>query len=208
MPSDAALLDAWRAGDRGAGNELVDRHFRSLYGFFCNKVGAAEVDELIQRTFTAAVASRDQFRGDSSFRTYLFAIARRELLALARRHNRDGAPIDPAELSLEAVMTSPSAVVARNERQQRLLGALRRLPIDLQIALELFYWEGLRGPELARVLDVPEGTIRTRIRRARQLLAEAMAEPTRPDAHPSDDDLERWATELRAVVQADIPRSK
>ena len=75
---DMALLEQWRAGDREAGQALFARHFREIYRFFEYRVGG-DADDLAQRTFLACVTARDQFRGLSSFRTFLFAIARNEL---------------------------------------------------------------------------------------------------------------------------------
>ena len=82
--SDIDLLDAWRAGDPRAGNELFNRHFDSVCRFFANKAGN-EVDDLIQRTFLACVEGRDRFRGDASFRGYLFGVARNVLHARLQR---------------------------------------------------------------------------------------------------------------------------
>ncbi len=202
MASDLELLEAWRAGDRVAGNELASRHMRALYGFFRNKVEGA-CDDLIQRTFLRCVESVDRFRGDSSFRTYLFAIARNELYQHYRRRGRERARLDFRTVSVEDLCASPTALFARHEEQLLLLRALRQLPLDAQIAIELFYWEGLSGRELAGALEIPEGTVRTRLRRARIALDKAMGElATSPEALASTlDNLERWARSLRAIVR-------
>ena len=62
--------------------------------------------------------------------------------------------------------------------------ALRRIPLELQVALELYYWEGMAGPELAAALDLPEGTVRTRLRRGRQLVREQLTELGAPADEP------------------------
>lgn len=175
---DAALLTAWRGGDRAAGEALVGRHLPSLYDFFRNKVDDG-VDDLIQQTFLAVSAAIDQFRGDGSFRAYLFAIARHELYAHWRRRQRRDAELDVTEVSVAALSTAgPGRVVARHHEHQLLLQALRTLPLDLQVALELVYWEELSGPELAVALGIPEGTVRSRLRRGRELLAHALEKLT------------------------------
>jgi RNA polymerase sigma-70 factor (ECF subfamily) len=201
--SDFELLDAWRAGDRGAGNTLVERHFLSLYRFFRNKLGG-DIDDLIQRVFLACVESRDAFRKEASFRTYLFAVARNELHAHFRRERRD-AVLDFGELSVEDLGPSPSQLVAREEEQRVLLRALRMIPLDYQIALELFYWEQLTGRELAAVLDIPEGTARTRLRRARSALAQRLSRLIKsPDVlRSTTDNLDRWAASLRECLAAE-----
>lgn len=199
--SDFELLDAWRAGDRGAGNELVERHFMSLYGFFRNKLGG-DIDDLIQRVFLACVESRDAFRKEASFRTYLFAVARNELHGHFRRQRKDAA-LDFGEMSIEDLGTTPSQVVAKQQEQKVLLRALRLIPLDYQIALELYYWEQLTGPELARVLEIPEGTARTRIRRAREALERRIARLAKsPDVlRSTTDNLDRWAASLRECLE-------
>lgn len=173
MEEDLELLDRWRGGDVTAGNELFERHFESVHRFFVNKAPSDAAD-LVQRTFLACVEARDRFREQSSFRTFLFAIAHHELLAHWRKRAR--ADLDPSISSLRDLDPSPSTLLARMAEERHLLEALRSIPIELQIALELFYWEGLTGPELANVLDVPEGTARSRLRRGLQLLRDRLAE--------------------------------
>src|SRR5262249_33855997 len=84
MDSDLALLQSWRAGNKQAGEDLFTRHFTDIYRFFEHKAGDA-ADELAQQTFMACVAGRDSFRGQSTFRTFLFAIARNQLYSYLRR---------------------------------------------------------------------------------------------------------------------------
>lgn len=175
----------------------------SLYRFFRNKLGG-DIDDLIQRVFLACVESRDAFRKEASFRTYLFAVARNELHGHFRRERRE-ARLDFGELSVEDLGPSPSQLVAHREEQRLLLRALRMIPLDYQIALELFYWEQLTGPELAAVLDIPEGTGRTRLRRARIALAERLTRLVNsPEAlRSTTDDLDRWAASLRDCLAAE-----
>jgi len=198
VPTDFELLDAWKAGDAGAGNALFERHFAAVCRFFRNKVDEG-VDDLIQRTFLACVESRDRFRGESSFRTYLFTVARHELFAHLRRREREQARFDPLEQSVHDLGPTPTGLVAQHRSQRLLLEALRRIPVDLQVALELFYWEDLPASELARVLELPEGTVRTRIRRARQLVEAALTELAEgdPDLASTLAGLEDWARSLR-----------
>lgn len=167
MRSDEELLESWRQGDRDAGQQLLRRHFDSLYRFFHNKLGD-QVDDLIQRTFLATVQSRDRFRKDSSFRTYLFCIARNELFRHFRGRKHEA--IDPEQMSVVDLGTSPTGVIARHQAEKLLLTALRMIPVDLQITIELHYWEGMTTAELANVLDIPQGTVKSRLRRAREAL--------------------------------------
>jgi RNA polymerase sigma-70 factor (ECF subfamily) len=207
--TDRELLDAWRGGDAAAGSELFDRHFAELYRFFSNKVEDG-IDDLIQQTFLACVESRDRFRGGSSFRTYLFTIARHELYAHWRKR-RDRATVDLGEVSVQDLATSPSGVLVKHAEQKLLLRALRAIPLDLQIALELHYWEELSGPELAEVLEIPEGTVRSRLRRAREALEAKLtelADATDPGTLTSSlSGLDKWAKSLRACVVRGSVRS-
>ena len=77
--TDQELLAAWKNGDRERGNRLFSRHVRSISTFFRSKL-AEGAEDLTQRTFLALVEQADRFRGDSSVRTYLFGIARKQLL--------------------------------------------------------------------------------------------------------------------------------
>lgn len=196
--SDLDLLERWRAGDKSAGDELFGRHFDSIYRFFASKVRPEDVEDLVQNTFLACVESREAFRGDASSRTYLFAIARR----LLYRTYRDRAKTDRLDFgvtSLHDLGPSPTAAIHDRQEQRLLLEALRRIPLDLQIALELHYWEKLSGPDMAVALDIPEGTVRSRLRRARTALEaqlEALAESAEILAATTGD-LDRWAASIR-----------
>ncbi|MEQ9500829.1 MAG: RNA polymerase sigma factor [Deltaproteobacteria bacterium] len=165
---DRELLEAWRGGDRSAGNQLFERHFDAVYRFFSGKVGGEAADH-VQRCFLALVEGRDRFRGDASVRTFLFAIARHELYQYWRTRRRDGR-LDFGVSSLADLNPSPSSHVRRVEAHARLHQALASIPLDLQIVLELHYWEDQTGPQLAEILQVPEGTVRSRLRRGLEAL--------------------------------------
>jgi RNA polymerase sigma factor (sigma-70 family) len=195
-PSDEDLLAAWRAGDRGAGEQLFERYYEPVARFFLNKTDAGA--ELIQQTFLACVEGAARFRGDSSFRSFLFAIAYRQLC----RHYRDrkGDRIDLAEVSVAAMDPSPSQALLEGEELRLLLAGLRRIPVDCQVALELLYWEQLTTVEMAAVLEIPEGTVKSRLRRGRALLRAAIealaSSPALADSTLHG--IESWADALRA----------
>lgn len=177
--ADIALLEQWRAGDAKSGKALFERHFSSMYGFFETKC-PAEVDELVQSTFFACVKARDQFRADSSFRTYLFTIARNELCRHLRTRMRRDAKLDFALSSIAELVSSAGSRLARNQEHQQLVAELQQLPVDQQTLLELHYWDELDIAQLAEVFDVPAATIRTRLYRARNALRDQMARLGRP----------------------------
>ena len=178
--TDRDLLERWRSGEQAAGSKLFERHFPALMRFFRNKIDRG-IEDLIQDTMLACVRGRDRLRDDGSFRAYLFATARFVLYEHVRKRNR-GEAIDG--------------------EQQILLQALRKLPIELQMTLELYYWEGLSGPELADALGVPLGTVRKRIRRGSELLKELVELlSSSPElVHSTVVHLGDWLTKLRFVA--------
>ncbi|MGH1342331.1 MAG: RNA polymerase sigma factor [Nannocystales bacterium] len=198
MVDEVKLLQAWRAGDTAAGADLIGRHTELLVRFFANK--AADVmDDLLQATFLRCVESRDAVRDGAKFRSYLLTIAHRELIAHFRRRSRDNDLFAPEATSVWDLDPTPSTVVVDREEQRLLAEGLRRIPLSFQLVLELFYWQDLTAPEVAEVLEVPEGTVRSRLRRGRELLLAQMQSLRAADVHgrPSLDDLERWARSLR-----------
>jgi RNA polymerase sigma-70 factor (ECF subfamily) len=180
---DAELLERWRAGDPKAGQELFSRHFEAIYRFFANKCD--EPDELVQSTFLACLRARDQFRQESGFRTYLFAIARNELYGFFRKHRRH-AVVEPELSGIAAELTTAATKMAKSAEHRRLLEALRKVPLAQQTLLELHYWEGLDAAALAEVFETTPAAIRVRLHRARQDLREHLKE--------EPDDLARAAT--------------
>lgn len=195
---DDTLLERWRAGDNRAGNALFERHFRSLLRFFRNKI-ATGVEDLVQETLLACVRGRDRVRDGRSFRAYLFATARFQLYEHIRQSAKR--PVDLESESVEDVAPGLSSVFAKQHEQRLLLDALRRLPIDLQVTLELYYWEGLSGPELAAALDLAEPAVRSRIRRGSARLREEIERlAANPELMASTcGDLEGWLAQLREV---------
>jgi RNA polymerase sigma factor (sigma-70 family) len=194
---DTACLEAWRAGDRTAGQELFARYYEPVARFFINKVGDASAD-LIQRTFLACVEGLDRFRGDGSFRSYLFAVAYRQLC----RHYRDnkGNRIDLDSVSAVALDPSLSGLVVEREEMRLFLAGLRQVPLELQVVLELHYWEQCSVAEMATALEIPEGTVKSRLRRGREQLRAAVERlAARPELAASTvHGLETWAREVRA----------
>lgn len=197
--SDLDLLAAWRAGDDGAGQQLFKRHFRKVYRFFETKCGD-DADELVQATFLACVRAKDQFRGESSFATYLLTIARHELYRRLSERRRDLGRIDFEVSSIAELAATPRTRIAAREDRARLLAALRELPVEQQILLELHYWEGLDMAELGTIFECPAVTIRSRLHRARNVLRDRMLkEPEVPvGVVETLETLDAWARSLAA----------
>lgn len=197
------LVEKWREGDRAAGFRLFERYYEAVARFFYAKVGA-EGSELLQSTFLACVEALPRYRGDGSFRSFLFAIAYRQLCGHLRARYREPRRIEFAEVSIEDLRPRASVEIGRREEVRLLQAALRQIPIDAQVILELHYWEGVTTGEIATILEIPAGTARTRLVRARELLEAKMAELTQapPLTGATLSELERWAVELREGLDA------
>jgi RNA polymerase sigma-70 factor (ECF subfamily) len=201
---DEDLLEAWRRGDRHAGAELFERYYDPVARFFHNKA-PRDADDLIQRTFLRCIETHERIRKPGSFRYYLFGVARYVLLEFfeekGRRQKRE--QLDFFTTSVEDVAPTPSSALIRAREERLVLNALRRIPLELQIVIELYYWEELRARELAEILGLAEGTVRTRIRRAKQLLAIEIDRLAKsPElARSTLCDLEGWAKRLRANMR-------
>lgn len=164
---DFELLQRWRDGDRGAGETLVERHFAAIHRFFINKT-SRDPDDLAQTTFLRCVERRDTFEGRSSFRTFLFGVARHVLHEHYRKVYR--ADFEPGTTSVADVDPTPSQMVSEAQWQQLFFDTLRAIPSQMQVLLELYYWEGLSTAELAEVFDTARGTIKSRLHAARDEL--------------------------------------
>lgn len=197
MASDLELLDQWRGGNRDAADELVARYFDPICRFFRSKLGD-DVDDLIQRTFLDCLAAHERFRGDGSFRSYLFSIAHHRLYDHLRSARRAPAQEDIGRLSVRDLGTTPSRAAARAQESELVRLAMDELALDHRIVLELAYWEEMKGPEIAVALGIGANTVRSRLSRARTALGEAVdrlatTEAARNAAH----------AELRRVTQAE-----
>jgi RNA polymerase sigma factor (sigma-70 family) len=202
MRDDRALLTAWGAGDAAAGAELFERHFAAVFRFFRNKAGD-DLEDLVQTTFLRCLEAHATFRGEASLLTFLLTIARHELYAYWKKRQRRAEELDIGELSVEDLGPSPSRLVAEKRERALLARALRAIPLELQIVLELHYWEDLTGPELAAVLEVPEGTVRSRLKRGRELLEERMRALAAGDdglLQSTLTGLDSWAASLKPLM--------
>jgi RNA polymerase sigma-70 factor (ECF subfamily) len=196
--SDAALLAAWSRGDRAAGEALFERHFEAVARFFRNKADDP-IDDLIQKTFLGCVESRDAFRGESSFRAFLFGVARNVLGKHWRAKARDRLDFDGDTVSVHELGASPSSAYAKGQEQRMVLDALQRIPLESQIVLELHYWEAMTAAEIGTALRIPVGTAKNRIRRAKQMLEAELRALTagRPRV---EGQLDTWARSLREAL--------
>lgn len=162
---------AWANGDVEAGRSLVDLYQKDMWRFFFNKnLSAPTIEELVQETFYACAQSIKDFKGNSTFRKYIYSIARNLFYKYLKKRNKNFDPLtDSVEELISSKTEQPSALdrVLHQEEKDRVHAALRRLPINEQILLELAYWERLSNRELAEITGVPLGTLKSRLRKAR-----------------------------------------
>lgn len=199
--NDAQLLRAWRGGDERSGQRLFARHFDALDRFFRRKL-PDECEDLVQRTLLAAVEKADQVRNEENFRAFLFGVARFELLRALRRRARKVEPFDSGRASLARLTQSPSRFVLKRQRRELIEAALREIPLDLQILCELHYWEELTLEEAARVIEVPVGTAKSRLRRAKAALTEVLRRHLEADASAPNE------AQLLSLLTGPVPRPR
>jgi RNA polymerase sigma-70 factor (ECF subfamily) len=195
--SDLELLAQWCDGSERAGDLLLKRSFGLLYRFFINKVGDA-TDDLVQQTLVACVRHKEKIRESGAFRMYLLKIARSRLFDYLRALRRHSGHVDDdfEQLSIAQTGLSGTSRLGRAQAAMRVRDALRRLPVELQVVVELHYWEEQSTAQMAEVLEVPQGTVKSRLRRAREQLeidlgaaaaeVEALVGRARPDVDALD----------------------
>lgn len=195
MRGETELLEAWEQGDERAAQALLTRHFDRLFRFFeLSAPGTAE--DLVQETLLAVLEGRGRFRGDANFGAYLMGIARKKVLMYWRTRSRRPREVDVGALSLEALGASATSVIAHRDAERHLLSALRVIPLADQLLLQMHYWDELTGPELATALDVPEGTVRSRLRGAKARLRECV-DVHGPVRGADADSFDSWVRGLR-----------
>ena len=195
------MLSRWREGDNSAGTELFARHHRSVLRVFRFKADDA-LEDLVQQTFMSCFEEQHRLRDAASFRAFLLGIARNLLLRHFERCAGPRGRVDPLVSAVADFAPSPSTLVRQAAERSRLLRALASLPIDQQLAIELHYWEDLSGSELAGVLGVAEGTVRSRLRLAKRRLRELLSD-TENQAGSEREELGAWANELRSMRDDD-----
>lgn len=171
---DAELIGRWKGGDQRAAGELVARHSTALARFAMSSgMLAADVDEVVQDTFVRAFGAIDGFRGESSFRTWLFTIERRLLLDRARAAKRRARDAEVQEEDAATEYDALDTVVA-NETRQRLLEAVERLSPTQRQVFTLRVTEGLSYKEIAAVAGTTEGAARVHYHNALRAVKERL----------------------------------
>ncbi len=184
--TDEALLERYcQTGDRALFAELVYRYEHELFGFLTRYLGDRQMaEDVFQATFLQVHLKCDAFESDRKFRPWLYTIATRKAIDLRRRTKRhrmaslDGtskqSTDDVSQLveSLESNERSPVEAILGAERVAMIRQTLDQLPDSMNTILHLIYYQGLKYREAAEVLNVPVGTIKSRLHSAINRLSE------------------------------------
>lgn len=179
--ADRLLVERVQAGDQEAFGLLVAKYQRKLMRLIARLVrDPAEVEDVTQEAFLKAYRALPNFRGESAFYTWLYRIginaAKNWLQAHGRRpptttelENADGEEIECAELLHD--VDTPERLMMTRQIGETVNAAMASLPEELRTAITLREIEGLSYEEIAQAMDCPIGTVRSRIFRAREAIA-------------------------------------
>ena len=183
---DRILAQRARDGDLQAYNDLVDRYYGKLYGLIYNMTSNKEdTEDMVQDVLTKAYTSLSKFKGSSSFYTWVYRIAvnrtinflkkRKKKQALSLDHVEGGIERDLAYIELSS-RSSPIRNTKINELQEKLNMALQALSEKHRTVVVLHDIQGIPHQEIAKMLSVSEGTLRSRLYYARRQLQSELAE--------------------------------
>jgi RNA polymerase sigma-70 factor (ECF subfamily) len=178
--TDADLLPQCRRGDEAAWRELVNRHTRKVFGLAYRFTGRVdEAEDLTQEVFVKVYQTLDRYRQrDGAFGAWLMAVARNHAIDHYRRRKQERLRRTDDPVALEttpAAVEHPTRALEREERVHLVHRGLRALPPDLRLPLILCDLQGLPYERIAAELEVPLGTVKSRINRARLELAKRLA---------------------------------
>ena len=171
--SDQILLGQIMQNNGDALAELYDRHAQTVFNLIvCIVRDEAVADELLQETFWQVWQKADQFRGEGEVAAWLFRVARNKSLDELRR--RTSRPLAESDSLAEELSLATAHDVEKSAEQswqaQRVHQALSQIPDEQRHCLDLAYFRGLSHRQIAEQMDLPMGTVKTRIRLAMQKL--------------------------------------
>jgi RNA polymerase sigma-70 factor, ECF subfamily len=194
-PADAALVRRTLAGETSAFNELVRRYQKCvhslIYRIVANEDDAAD---LLQETFVRAYRALNSFRQDASFVTWLYRIASNLSIDLIRSRKTRGSlslDFEIAEGREPAAdeSCSPEDVLVRGEVSDHVHRAVMGLPDRYRIVIVMRHLQGLRINEIAEALQIPVGTVKTHLYRARELLRQRLGPVLEMEANGTTSDV-------------------
>lgn len=178
---DLPLIQGMASGNAQALDELYARHGSALLGFLIARLSdRALAEEVLQDVMLAAWKNAGKFRGESSVRTWLLVIARNRAINAQRRYSPTLVSLTAVGDSLHSTDTGPFEAVAREFDREAVREALKHLPPSHREILTLFFYNHLSGPEIAEVLDIAEGTVKSRLHRAKEALRTILSTTKEP----------------------------
>lgn len=172
--SDEDLVRLCRQDDHRAFTVLVDRYKHKIHWLVRRMLGSSEVEDVTQEVFLRAFQALRRFEGRSTFRTWLYKIARNLCLTEIAKRSKRGEHLSLEEEGEEKVhwMLPDSCKGLEDEIEQRdfsesVWALVEQLPVNHRTALTLFYIQQARYEEIAEIMEVPMGTVKTYIHRAR-----------------------------------------
>ncbi len=180
-----ALVHARPLRRRELFGELFERHRGRLARLCLRRTGnEADGADALQDTFVAAISKIGQFRGEARLSTWLYQVALARCREVKRKRMRRALPTslalsDPrggAQAIPDELLIPPHEGALAEERRERIRTAVIALPELLRSTVELRYFLGLPYEEIARLLDVPVGTVKSRLHRAHRALARRLVE--------------------------------
>lgn len=170
MPSDeAALIRSALDGSQRAYAKLMSLHKVRVYNLLLGMVGNKEdAADLTQETFIKAFRSLHRFNPDYPFRSWVVRIASNCCMDFFRQRRPETVPVEDVQIVESAA--GPGERLESKRTAIRIEEAIQTLPENLRAAILLRYKEGLLYQEISEVLDVPMGTVKTWIKRGREIL--------------------------------------
>lgn len=210
LPGEASVIDRARSGDQRAYTQLYNQYSRRLTNAIRGYVREAgprlgiDADDVVNAAFTKAFQNLNSFKGDSSFYTWLYRIARNESLNEITRSGRQvptetmynpsvgtggdrtagitgrsfedstGNPIRPSVEAASAVEQTPEDMLAARQASNMVQYAISKLPPDIREAIKLKELEGLSEQEIAQQKGIPVGTVKSRLSRGRDMIKQSL----------------------------------
>ena len=173
--NEILLLSRARSSDSEAFGELVEHYRDSVYRLAYRMCGNAhDADEAAQEAFVAAWRALPNFRGEAKFATWLYRLTTNAAIDLMRREKRHSAADIDALPEMPDESDSPQQQVERTEQQEAVQQALSSLREEYREVLLLRYMQEMDYAEIAAALHLPEGTVKSRINRAKSALKTAL----------------------------------
>ncbi len=176
VDDEKELVRRGQAGDNDAFARLVERNQTAVYNLLLRMTrDPEEAGDLTQETFVRAWRSLPGFRAQAKFSTWLYRIAYN--VCLSRRVVHRAALAEPGAADVVPIPESeePPAIVLRQERRERVVAAMDQLSPAYRLVLDLYYWRECTYEEIAAILDLPMGTVKTHLFRAKAALRTVLA---------------------------------